>query len=310
MSATSRVALVSHPDCLRHNLGAGHPEQPARITAIENALKESGLWSVLEHVRPEVASRVALERVHTARYLDSLIDATPRSGLEWLDADTGLCLTSWDAALHAAGSGIRAVDDILAGKYQRAFCNVRPPGHHAESGRAMGFCLVNNIAVAALHALAQPGISRVVIADFDVHHGNGTEDIFSTDRRVLLVSSFQHPLYPYSGTHAHDGYVPLPLSAQADGEAFRQAWRSEGLPRLESFRADFIFISAGFDGHRDDPLAGLNLLEGDYVWLTREICAIADRTAHGRVVSMLEGGYDLAALGRSAAAHIRTLIDA
>lgn len=309
MSTKPSVAFVSHPECLRHNLGSGHPEQPARVTAIENALAESGLWLDLAHVQPEVASRAALERVHPKSYLDSLIDATPRSGLNWLDADTGLCLVSWDAALYAAGAGICAVDDILAGKYRRAFCNVRPPGHHAESAQAMGFCIINNVAVAAAHALAQPDIGKIAIVDFDVHHGNGTEQIFNNDERVLLISSFQHPLYPHTGIQPHSGYVPLPLPAQTGGAGFREVWQKNGLPVLAAFKPDMIFISAGFDGHRDDPLAGLNLLEEDYAWLTQEVCRIADQNAQGRVISMLEGGYDLEALGRSAVAHIKALLN-
>lgn len=309
LSTKPSVALVSHPECLRHNLGSEHPEQPGRIHAIENALVQSGLRPKLVHVQPKAASRAALERVHSKNYLDSLIDATPRSGLNWLDADTGLCLVSWNAALHAAGAGIRAVDDMLAGKYQRAFCNVRPPGHHAESAQAMGFCIINNVAVAAAHALAQPDIGKIAIVDFDVHHGNGTEQIFNNDERVLLISSFQHPLYPHTGIQPHSGYVPLPLPAQTAGAGFRDAWQKNGLPALAAFKPDLIFISAGFDGHRDDPLAGLNLLEDDYAWLTKEVCRIADQCAQGRVVSMLEGGYDLDALGRSAVAHIGALLN-
>jgi acetoin utilization deacetylase AcuC-like enzyme len=199
------------------------------------------------------------------------------------------------------------VGDILAGRYRRAFCNVRPPGHHAESARAMGFCLLNNVAVAAAHALAQPGIGHIAIVDFDVHHGNGTEQIFMGDERVLLLSSFQHPLYPHCGTRAHPGYVPMPLAAGTDGAGFRAAWQDSGLPALEAFAPDFVFFSAGFDGHRDDPLAGLNLLEPDYAWLTAEVCRIADEQSAGRVVSLLEGGYDLPALGRSAVSHVRVL---
>lgn len=308
MIPQSKVALLSHPDCLRHNLGPGHPEQPGRITAIENALLQSGLWPNLVHVQPDAASRAALARVHPQSHLDNLINATPRSGVNWLDPDTGLSPPSWDAALYAAGAGIRAVDDILAGTYRRAFCNIRPPGHHAGSARAMGFCLLNNVAIAVVHALAQPGVEKAAILDFDVHHGNGTEQIFNGDERVLLVSSFQHPLYPHTGTEPHPGYVPIPLPAGTAGGSFRQAWRELGLPALESFKPDFVFISAGFDGHRDDPLAGLNLLEEDYAWLTSEICRIAD-LSQGRVVSMLEGGYDLDALGRSAVAHIRALLN-
>lgn len=251
-----------------------------------------------------------MERVHPAGYLDTLIKAAPRSGVNWLDPDTGLCAKSWEAALRAAGAGVKAVDDILAGAYQRAFCNVRPPGHHAGSARAMGFCLLNNVAVAAAHALARPGISRVAIVDFDVHHGNGTEQIFDGNEGVLLLSSFQHPLYPHCGTTAHPGYVPMPLPAGTDGHGFRAAWRECGLPALDAYAPDFVLISAGFDAHRDDPLAGLNLLEPDYAWLTGEVCRIASAHAGGRVVAMLEGGYDLPALGRSAAAHVKALMHA
>ncbi len=248
--------------------------------------------------------------MHPAGYLDTLIKANPRSGVNWLDPDTGLCAKSWEAALRAAGAGVKAVDDILAGAYQRAFCNVRPPGHHAESARAMGFCLLNNIAVAARHALNQAGIERVAIVDFDVHHGNGTEQIFDGNEGVLLISSFQHPLYPHCGTTAHPGYVPMPLPAGTDGQGFRAAWQEHGLPALQVFAPDFVLMSAGFDAHRDDPLAGLNLLEEDFAWLTAEVCRIAGARAGGRVVAMLEGGYDLPALGRSAAAHVKALMHA
>lgn len=290
-------------------MGPWHPEQPQRIAAIDKVLEESGLITDLIRVKAPEGYRDELERVHPAAYLDALISALPQSGVNWLDPDTGLCPDSWEAALHAAGAGVQAVEDILAGKYKRAFCNVRPPGHHAESARAMGFCLINNVAVAARHALSQPGISRVAIVDFDVHHGNGTEQIFHGDKRVLMVSSFQHPLYPYCGTQAHDGYVPLPLPAGTAGAGFRQAWEKSGLTAVEAFAPDFVFFSAGFDGHRDDPLAGLNLLEEDFAWLTDEVCRLAAKSAQGRVVSFLEGGYDLPALGRSVAAHIRALMN-
>ena len=304
------TALISHPVCAAHDLGAWHPEQPDRIAAIGQALNQDPVFSTLIRIEAPPVRRDALERVHPGAYLDTLIEATPASGINWIDSDTGLGAKSWEAALHAAGAGVKAVDDILSGQYQRAFCNVRPPGHHAESARAMGFCLLNNIAVAARHALDQPGIARVAIVDFDVHHGNGTEQIFEGDERVLLLSSFQHPLYPGSGTSAHPGYVPMPLRTGTDGAGFRAVWRERGLPALEVFAPDFVLISAGFDAHRDDPLAGLNLLEADFAWLTTEVCRIADAHAGGRVVALLEGGYDLPALGRSAAAHVKALMHA
>ena len=304
-----QLALLNHPSCAQHDLGPWHPEQPKRIAAIENELEREGLSGKLLQLEARLAKRAELERIHPANYLDTLINAVPDSGINWLDPDTGVGPHSWQAALHAAGSGIQAVDDILSGKYQRAFCNVRPPGHHAETGRAMGFCLLNNIAIAAAHALVQSDIAKVAIVDFDVHHGNGTEQIFQGNEQVLLISSFQHPYYPHCGTVAHAGFMPLPLAAGSSGKEFRAAWQGKGLPLLAEFGPDFILLSAGFDGHRDDPLASLNLVEGDYSWLTQEVCRIADESAQGRVVSMLEGGYDLAALGRSAAAHIKALMN-
>lgn len=199
---------------------------------------------------------------------------------------------------------VRAVDAVMAGEAKRAFCNVRPPGHHAEADRAMGFCLFNNIAVGIHHALAAHGLQRAALVDFDVHHGNGTEDIFRDEPRVLLCSSFRHPFYPHSGAQPHAGFIPAPLPRGADGAVFRAAVEQHFLPALEAFRPELVCVSAGFDAHRDDPLGGLNLVEADYAWITREICALADRHAQGRVVSVLEGGYDLAALGRCAVAHV------
>jgi acetoin utilization deacetylase AcuC-like enzyme len=304
------TALISHPACAAHDLGAWHPEQPERIAAIARALRQDPAFSALVSIEAPLAARDVLERVHPGVYLDTLIKAMPASGINWIDSDTGLGAKSWEAALRAAGAGVKAIDDVLAGKYQRAFCNVRPPGHHAESARAMGFCLLNNIAVAARHALDQAGIARVAIVDFDVHHGNGTEQVFEGDERVLLLSSFQHPLFPYCGTIAHPGYVPMPLPAATDGAGFRAAWLELGLSSLDVFAPDFVLVSAGFDAHRDDPLAGLNLVEADFAWLTAEVCRIADAHAGGRVVAMLEGGYDLPALGRSAAAHVKALMHA
>lgn len=304
-----QLALISHPICAQHDLGPWHPEQPQRITAIKQALAQCKLLDKMLQVEARQASRTELERIHPADYLDVLIKAVPDTGINWIDPDTGIGPHSWQAALHAAGAGVQAVDDILAGKYRRAFCNVRPPGHHAETARAMGFCMLNNVAIAAKHALAQTGIAKVAIVDFDVHHGNGTEQIFQDEERVLLISSFQHPLYPHSGTEVHAGFLPLPLAAGSAGREFRAAWQGKGLPMLAGFAPNFILFSAGFDGHRDDPLAGLNLVEEDYAWITLEVCKISNESAQGRVVSMLEGGYDLPALGRSAAAHIKALMN-
>ena len=300
----SRVAYLTHADCAKHDVGPWHPESPRRIEAIDTALRATPWFGELVAIVPPHATIEQLARAHTRAHIDSIRDATPRSGVAWLDPDTGLNLFSWNAALAAAGAAIRAVDAVMAGEVQRAFCNVRPPGHHAEADRAMGFCLFNTVAVGIHHALAEHGLTRIALVDFDVHHGNGSEDIFRDEPRVKLFSSFRHPFYPYSGSQPHAGFVPVPLDAGADGASFRAALARDVLPVLDAWRPELIFISAGFDAHRDDPLGGLNLVEDDYAWITRELCVLADRHAQGRVVSVLEGGYDLGALGRSAIAHV------
>lgn len=299
-----RVAYLTHADCAKHDVGPWHPESPRRVEAVDAALRAAPGFAELLEITPPHATLEHLARAHTRAHIDSVRDATPRSGVAWLDPDTGLNLFSWNAALAAAGAVVRAVDAVMAGEAQRAFCNVRPPGHHAEADRAMGFCLFNNVAVGIHHALAAHGLKRVALVDFDVHHGNGSEDIFRNEPRVMLFSSFRHPFYPYSGSLPHSGFVPVPLQAGADGGTFRAAVARDVLPALDAFKPELICVSAGFDAHRDDPLGGLNLLEDDYAWITRELCALADRHAQGRVVSVLEGGYDLGALGRSAVAHV------
>jgi acetoin utilization deacetylase AcuC-like enzyme len=302
------VAYLTHPDCARHDLGPWHPESPKRLAAVDQALREAAWFDRLLAVEAQAATLEQILRAHTQAHIDTLRDAIPRSGVNWLDPDTGLNPFSWEAAAAAAGAAVRAVDAVMQGEVSRAFCNVRPPGHHAESNRSMGFCLINNVAVGVMHALAEYRLRRIAIVDFDVHHGNGTEDIFRGEPRVLLCSSFRHPFYPHSGANsAHAGFVPAPLPEGADGGQFRAAVEQKFLPALEAFRPELIFISAGFDAHRDDPLGGLRLVEDDYAWITHEICAIADRHAGGRVVSALEGGYDLAALARSAVAHVQAL---
>ena len=299
-----RVAYLTHPDCPRHDVGPWHPESPKRWQAVDEALRGAPWFDQILEITAPHATLGQLQRAHTAAHIESVRDAIPLSGVVWLDPDTGVTPLSWDAARAASGAVVRAVDAVMAGEASRAFCNVRPPGHHAEADRAMGFCLFNNIAVGVHHALSVYGLQRVALVDFDVHHGNGSEDILRNEPRVLLCSSFRHPFYPYSGTEAHAGYIPAPLPQGADGVQFRAAVEQLFLPALETFQPELICVSAGFDAHHDDPLGGLNLVEADYAWITREICALADRHAQGRVVSVLEGGYDLAALGRCAVAHV------
>ena len=302
------TAFIHHPDCMLHDMGSQHPESPDRLTAIEDHLLATGL---IQHVISEEApkaSREQLLRVHDGSYIDSLASASPRKGLVHLDPDTAMNPQTLSAALHAAGAVVRATEVVIGGEAENAFCNVRPPGHHACRGHAMGFCFFNNVAVGAAHALEVHGLERVAIVDFDVHHGNGTEDIFTGDRRVLMVSTFQHPFYPYSGTDGRSQQmVNIPLAAYSGGEQFRQAVEGAWLPALDEFEPQMVFVSAGFDAHRDDDMASLRLVEDDYAWVTRKIMDVAARHAQGRLVSTLEGGYNLPALARSVRAHVREL---
>lgn len=302
------VAYITHPECLLHDMGSGHPECPSRLRAIEDQLIASGLINYLQHVEAPLASREQLERVHDPAYIAALEAAAPEKGLVHLDPDTAMTPHTLAAALRAAGAAILATDMVIKGGVDAAFCNVRPPGHHAGRSRAMGFCLFNNVAIAAAHALEAHGLKRVAIVDFDVHHGNGTEDIFRDDGRVMMVSTFQHPFYPYSGVEGRSGrMVNIPLAARSGGREFRAAVEQYWLPALEAFRPEMLFISAGFDAHRDDDMAMLNLVEADYAWVTEKIKAVAERHAGGRMVAVLEGGYDLHALGRSVATHIKVM---
>jgi acetoin utilization deacetylase AcuC-like enzyme len=302
------TAFIHHPDCMLHDMGSHHPESPDRLTAIEDHLLATGL---IQHVISEPApkaSREQLLRVHDGSYIDSLTSVSPRKGLVHLDPDTAMNPQTLSAALHAAGAVVRATEMVVGGEAENAFCNVRPPGHHACRGHAMGFCFFNNVAVGAAHALEVHGLERVAIVDFDVHHGNGTEDIFTGDRRVLMVSTFQHPFYPYSGAEGRSQQmVNIPLAAYSGGEQFRQAVEEAWLPALDEFEPQMVFVSAGFDAHRDDDMASLRLVEDDYAWVTRKIMDVAARYAQGRLVSTLEGGYNLPALARSVRAHIREL---
>lgn len=306
-----KTAYITHPDCLKHEMTKGHPEEPARIIAIQEQLQSRQLWDFLEHFEAPTVDRQALLRVHTKRHIDHLFKNSPLSGqpLFRTDPDTFMNEHSLDAALKAAGAGVMAVDLVMEKKVDNAFCAVRPPGHHAERDQAMGFCFFNNIAVAAAHALEKYHLERVAIIDFDVHHGNGSEDIFENDERVMVCSSYEHPLYPHSGRPTVPGHlINCPLNSGSAGPEFRMAVQKEWLPALEAFQPQFIFISAGFDAHWQDDMAQLQLNESDYRWVTQKIAQIAHRYADDRIVSMLEGGYVVDALARSAEQHIRVLM--
>jgi acetoin utilization deacetylase AcuC-like enzyme len=305
------LRLYTHPACLQHDPGPGHPESPARLQAVLAAL-DRDRFAALDRVEAPRASRAALERVHDPAYIARILASAPDEGVLRLDADTLMSPASAEAALRAAGAVVAAVDAVLNDHASCAFCAVRPPGHHATANHAMGFCLFNNIAVGAAHALAAHGLQRVAIADFDVHHGNGTQDIFAGEPRVLYASSHQAPLYPGSG-HAEDtgagNLANAPLPPGTGSQGFRQAWEDVLLPQLDAFAPQLLLISAGFDAHRADPLAQLRLDSADYAWLTARLLDVARRHADGRVVSTLEGGYDLRALAASSAAHVEALLD-
>jgi acetoin utilization deacetylase AcuC-like enzyme len=275
---------------------------------VQDRLISSGLDALIEHHLAPAVTREQLSRVHAAHYIDEIEEASPESGVHYLDPDTALNPDSLDAARHGAGALILATDLVIGGKRDSAFCAVRPPGHHATRDRAMGFCLFNNVAVGVAHALEHHGLARAAVVDFDVHHGNGTEDIFAGDDRVIMTGTFQYPLYPYSGVEPLGPNMHnVPLSPGSGSDAFRKAFVEVCLPALEAHRPEIIFVSAGFDAHREDPLANLQLTDDDYAWVTSRIAEVAARHAGGRIVSTLEGGYALSALGRSATAHVRVL---
>jgi len=303
-----KTAYLTHPSSLKHDMGAGHPECPARIQAIEDQLIASGLLPFLDHHQAPAASKEQLARVHSVDYIESIFKSSPTTGLVYLDPDTAMNPYSLEAALHAAGAAVNAVDLVMTGQAENAFCNIRPPGHHAGRDSASGFCIFNNVAVAAAHALEHHGLSRVAIADFDVHHGNGTDEIFNQDPRVMLCSTFRHPYYPYHGAESgNEHIINVPLAAGATGAEFRAAVNEHWLPALEHFQPQMLLISAGFDAHREDDMGGLALREADYAWITEVLKELALRHTNGRIVSTLEGGYALHALGRSVLAHLKVL---
>ncbi len=302
--------LYTHPDCLEHDPGDYHPESPARLRAVLEAL-DAPEFAGLQRREAPAAEIDDIARVHPRRFVERILAAVPSAGHVGIDADTVLSPESGRAALRAAGAVIAAVDAVVAGEADNAFCAVRPPGHHAEPGRAMGFCLFNNVAIGALRAREAHGLARVAVIDFDVHHGNGTQARFADDASLFYASTHQFPLYPGTGRASETGVgniVNVPLAPLAGSQQFRLGVSREILPALDAFRPEMVLISAGFDAHRSDPLAQLLLDEADYTWVTEELLEIARRHAGGRVVSTLEGGYDLAALGASAAAHTRALM--
>jgi acetoin utilization deacetylase AcuC-like enzyme len=315
----NKTGYFSHPACRRHEMGPGHPECPERLDAIEDRLLATGVADALDRREAPEASVTDLELAHDRMHVaamrglrEELAEQVAAGGSAYthIDPDTAANAHTWDAALHAAGAVLAATDAVMAGELENAFCAVRPPGHHACRSRAMGFCFFNNVAVAARYALDRHRLRRVAVVDFDVHHGNGTEDILAGDDRVLMVGFFQHPFYPYSGDRpAAANMLNLPVPAYTRGMDVRELVETHWMPRLEAFRPEMVFVSAGFDAHRDDDLGQLGLTEQDFTWITSRIKDVARRHARGRIVSSLEGGYNLDALARSVEAHVRVLAD-
>lgn len=304
------TAIYSHPECKRHEMGQWHPECPARLQAIEDQLIASRIDRFLEHREAPEVDLADIERVHTAAAIARVHDnvrSLEGAGYYPLDADTMLNPHSWKAALRAAGAAVAATDAVIAGELENAFCAIRPPGHHARPDEAMGFCLFGNVAIAAKHAMEVHGLQRVAIVDFDVHHGNGTEEAFLDDSRVLMVSFFQHPFYPYSELRVSPHMVNVPVPAYTRGDEVRRLVTEQWMPALHRHQPEMVFISAGFDAHREDDLGQLGLVEADYAWITQQVMGIAKQYAKGRIVSCLEGGYNLSALGRSVVAHVKVL---
>lgn len=299
---------ITHPACRLHDMGAWHPECPERLDAINDQLVASGLMDFVRQGIAVPATEADILRVHRPEYLDYLRDNVPTQGHFSLDPDTLMSPNTLTAAWAAAGAGLTAIDAVMSQQCRTAFCSVRPPGHHARPDQAMGFCFFNNVAIAATYAIEKYGLDRVAIIDFDVHHGNGTEEAFAFDPKILMCSFYQHPLFPDLRQYPPpDNMVNIPVQAGTDSATLREIVKDTWLPRLRQFAPQLVLISAGFDAHREDAMGQLNLVEADYAWITSELVSLADETAQGRVVSLLEGGYSLSALGRSVVAHIRAL---
>jgi acetoin utilization deacetylase AcuC-like enzyme len=304
-------AYITHADCARHEMGPQHPECPERLGAINDMLLVKGLLDYMHTYQAPLATMGQLAHAHSSLYVAELMDASPTEGYHRVDPDTEMNPFTVQAALRAAGAVVQATDLVVSGEAPTAFCCVRPPGHHAERGAAMGFCFFNNIAVGIRHALTEHGIQRVALIDFDVHHGNGSEDIFRDDERVIMCSIFEQGIYPFTGENATGtNMVNVGLPSRSGSEKFREAVSTHWIPALDAFAPEIIYISAGFDGHREDDMGNLGLVEADYEWVTQQLMAVAQRHSKGRVISCLEGGYVLSPLARSAAAHVKVLIGA
>jgi acetoin utilization deacetylase AcuC-like enzyme len=307
----SITAYITHPSFVKHEMGEGHPECPERLNVINDYLLSHGLLDLMPTYQAPAATQEQLLRAHTAHHLAEIEALAPMQGHVQVDPDTSMNAHTLTAARHAAGAAVLATDLVMSGEAARVFCAVRPPGHHAERDAAMGFCIFNNVAVGIRHAQRHHGVKRIALIDFDVHHGNGSEDIFAGDDEVLMVSTFQHPLYPYLGEIPKaSNMLNVPLAPRTYGDAMRKIVEERWLPALEQFRPELIYISAGFDAHRDDDMANLGWVEADYAWITARLLEVANRHASGRIVSTLEGGYALHALARSVAAHVGVLIGA
>lgn len=303
---------LTHDVCIEHDTGPGHPERPDRLRAIKKVMTHE-LFNDLVRADAPMAEVTEIERAHPGEYIEAIHKAVPEEGLVRVDGDTVLSPKSWEAALRAVGSGIEAVDQVMTGKVKNAFCAIRPCGHHAEQQVAMGFCVFNNIAIAGLHARAKHGAERIAVVDFDVHHGNGTQAMFWSDKDLYFGSTHQMPLFPGTGAVSEAGVGNIcnaPMRAGDGGEVFKEAFNTRILPALDKHRPDLILISAGFDAHERDPLGSLRLTEEDFAWATSKLCDLADKHCQGRVVSMLEGGYDLDGLAKSVAVHVKRLMDA
>lgn len=304
-------AFISHPDCARHEMGPDHPECPERLGAIQDMLLLRGLLDYMNTYDAPLATEAQLGRAHAINYVHELMEASPKEGYHKVDPDTDMNPFTVRAALRAAGAAVQATDLVISGQVPTAFCSVRPPGHHAQRSAAMGFCFFNNVAVGIRHALDVHGLERVALIDFDVHHGNGSEDIFRGDDRVLMCSIFEQGLYPYNGEKAvGPNMMNVGLPARSGSDKFREAVATQWVPALDAFAPQLIYISAGFDAHREDDMGNLGLVDADYAWVTRQLMAVAQRHCQGRIISCLEGGYVLNPLARSVAEHVKVLIGA